>query len=309
MKKHFFAVFLLVFFSFNAGAIVVVPPVIYFVTLSIATFLANALIGLLAIVAVSGIANKKFFGKKLSELVYYFFGWIKKILIAVFSMLAAVFLIKPIEIISIIQGSIAALVTCLVLFFISNYSVFRIVSKQEKTRLLRSAVFFSLVISLLFGFAAFTSIETQIIATKGLGNFYPENKSIGSDFGLNIPFDDALPKANAPVSTQQPYISEGVQDTQGEPVQDKTFLGLNLWFYPLTNNECNVTIGSQYFSYAPSESCYFLDNGVPVRIFCPVQVFHSQITQRGPADLTASGSCQAIQKINVLDNGFEVDGK
>lgn len=297
MKKHFFSVFLVAFFSISAGAIVIVPPAIYFVTLSVATFIANSIIGLLALVAVSGLAGKKFFGKKLSELFSYFFAWLKKAAIALFSMILPVFLVKPIELFSVLLGAFLAFAVCFVVFFASNYSTYRVSVKKEKTSMFFSGALFSLFIFGLFCFSAFASIETQLVQTKGFGDFYSQAEPLP---GLEIPSADAFP-----AGAQSPQAKESAQETT-KPLAG-TFIGPKLWFYPLTSKECTVVLGSQSFSFTPSESCYFTENNATVRIFCPVFISLDNITQRGPIDLAATGSCMAQDRITVFDYGFEVD--
>ncbi|HQT45167.1 MAG TPA: hypothetical protein PLO51_04255, partial [Candidatus Micrarchaeota archaeon] len=50
-------------------SIVIVPPIVYFASLSIGTFLANSLIALAALAAVAGAANWKIFNKPFPAIV------------------------------------------------------------------------------------------------------------------------------------------------------------------------------------------------------------------------------------------------
>ncbi len=298
MTKTILPVFL-VFFALTVNAVVIVPPVVYFVTLSIATFLSNVLIALLAIIAVSGFANKKFFGKKVSELFSYFFSWIKKIVIAFISMAIALFVINPIEVFTIIQAAILTFILCLMLFFISNYSTYRVIQKPEKTKLVTSFSIFSLLVALLFLVSVFLSLETQVINTENSSLSYIQNNPLLPSLDKIAPFADSM-------SGAQVGIVEKPQESDDEITQPK-LTEPNLWFYPSAKEQCIIIIGSQNFTFTPIESCYFYENSSLVRIFCPISISKAQVNQAGTVNLTATGSCKAQQTITITSNGFEVE--
>ena len=306
MESKIFLALFIVFLAPFAKAIVIVPPTIYFATISVATFAANAFIGLLAWIALSGLFNKKFFGKRLSEIFSRIFSAMKKIFIAIFSMLAAVFVVNPIEVFSIIEGAVVAAIVCGALLFLSNYSSYRSVEIERKKNLLKSTAVFSLIVLLLFGASAYSSLEIKILPQgKPLQGAYGNV----SDYAVGLP--DMVQKIGQNLPTA-PSIGAPLGEGQKQPAErkdieagkEKVFSG-ELWFFPKSSNECRVKVGSQNFSFKPQFNCYFLGNGVPLRVFCPVKISANEVNQKGTAEVTAGGSCTDNGTVEI-NGGFGV---
>jgi len=291
----------------TVSAIVILPPVIYFVTLSIASFIGNIIIGLLAWVALSGLLNKQFFGKTLSELISYIFSTLKNIFIAIIAMIAGVFIASPIEIISVLAGALIAAIICCFLLYIANYSELRAVENKRKKKILKSNTFFSVIVFLLFSASAFLSIETQILPqdpaikdlyARGAVSGILEEKEIDA-------FEDI---AGMPVSGVGAPLAETSKTQLPSQPDDAVFPDSldSLWLYPVDSSTCIVNIGNKTFNFTPKQNCYLLENNIPVRIYCPIEVTIEDISQKGMLNVSATGSCSGQAEITV-ENKIKVN--
>ncbi len=296
-----FAITILFFSMFFSlvHAIVIVPPVVYFATLSIATFISNSIIALLALLAVSGIVNKKVFGKKISELFSAFFSGIKIIFISLFSMLISIFIIWPIELISIIQGSLVAALICFCFLFISDYSKFRIVNKERKSKIIKSSLIFSIIILFVFGISANFSTSIEILTNNSKESYQ------------STPFDDVLSSVSdsmgvvASESLVDQAYKSAVSDYDYAEEKSKIILS-EIWFYPENKSDCIVQLGTQKFTFTPEFSCFVYENSVPSRIFCPVKISADKVLEKGKINASASGSCIDSFEVIVSNDSFEV---
>ena len=89
------AILLLIIVSCACG-IVFVPPAIYVVTLSIGAFLTNAFLFLAAWLAVSGLLDRRFFGKKPHELVRAALSFAGRAFVFISCALLSVLIISPV---------------------------------------------------------------------------------------------------------------------------------------------------------------------------------------------------------------------
>jgi len=309
MRKIFGLILFLFLFPI-ANAIVIVSPTIYFVTLSIATFIANSIIGFLALIAVSGMLNKTFFGKKVSEIFAFLFVSIKKFVIGIISMIIALLLINPIEISSIIQGAIVAAVIFGLLFLLSEYSKFKISISQKKNNILKSATIFSLLVLIIFTFSALTSLEIKVIAGDD------SQPSLGADQKqdsfLDVFNDSVSEVASAPAARESISPSAGKPSPQEDyapsydNIEEKKIILNELLFFPENKEKCKVKVGEQSFVFEPQYSCYSAEGLLPERIYCPVKVSFYEINQLGDVQVIATGSCKDSFAIS-LESGFRVE--
>lgn len=288
----------LVLLASCAHAIVIIPPTVYIVTISLASFIGNAIILIVGWIAVSGIAAKKFFGKSVSEIMAFTFSGIKKLVVAVVSMLAALLLFNPIEIFSILTASLAAAIITLALLALGSYSKYRLVGKTEKTRLLRSTVFFAAIVFVLSALAISVSLEiTQVNASpEGL---FAKQAVQETDFRIGLP-DASKEMASAPAASAP-------MDTAGEDAEKKVGGADRIWFYPAGAKPCIVIVGSKVFEFAPTNNCYFLENSAPQRMVCPVSISIAEVSARGSVNVSATGSCSYEGTIIVSETGFLVE--
>ena len=305
MKAKLSALLILFLLPF-AGAIVIVPPTIYFVTLSIATFIANSIIGLLAIIALSGLVDKKFFGRKLSEIFSFIFSAVKFTSIAIVSMLVALLIVNPVEINSVLLGSFLSAIVCCSVLLISDYSKYRVSDPKEKNELFKSTLIFSVFVLILFSVSTLTSIETKIIAGAESQYGAPAQDAFG---GI---FDGLSQKSTAPIAANSISNEMGTSapsDYDAYPREAKAGVleVSELWFQPNNLEECIINIGNQEFSFKPENNCYYYENGNSiVRTICPIKITIDEITQKGNLLVTASGSCSENTTVSA-DVAFRIE--
>ncbi|MEK6941999.1 MAG: hypothetical protein AABW85_04030, partial [archaeon] len=114
----------------------------------------------------------------------------------------------------------------------------------------------------------------------------------------NLP---GAPSGGAPLGKGQQQPAE---QKAAETGKKRVFAG-ELWFFPQNSGECTVKIGNQDFSFKPQFNCYFLENGVPLRVFCPIKISANEVNQTGTAEVAASGSCTDSGTVEI-NGGFGV---
>lgn len=320
------AISLMLQFQF-AQAIVIIPPVVYFVTLSISTFLSSALVSLLLYGGLKGIADRKFFGKNAYQLLLEAKGAISNGLLALISMFAAVFAIYPVDAKSAIEA--AALAGGLFLIIKAILSIRRLANADGASR--RSLVISWLVLAAFIGLAtgisAMVSMQTYRIHT-GFGGYLPaqiqENNALepladlisgvkAPQLGVSKSGTEAKAgaaksedeAAGAPLSSSpqaSPSIGNGSQASPAPLPSTPAPVVLNkLWFLPKSGEACKIFGPGYSQDFTPTFNC--ISEGI--RIFCPIEVPFSQVNSRGEAQFIGTGSCEGMVEVTVTDLGFE----
>lgn len=276
--------FVLMVFLVSVQAIAVVLPTIYVATLSIAGFLANALLGFAFWLALSGVTQKKFLGKKFFEVSAFFLGFIGKLGVGLIAMALAVWWIHPIEIQGILLAGALSGIGTFALLTVFGFRRLELYSKDQKKEFYRSAARFSVLVLVLASAALFFAvrIEELVIADSQL-----------KSQPATLPFWDSSTAASkasgAPLAGENPGQSVSplnpktpLDEPSGvSPVQrSQTFI-----FFPVSGKSCIVSDGEKELAWQPRFDCLISENGFLKRIFCPVIFETSQPT------VVAEGSC------------------
>lgn len=288
MRKVLFlvAIFLAVFALFRqAEAIIFIPPVIYIVTVSFSSFIANISISIVFWLVVKGIADRSYFGRPLHEIINFIFNFLGKIFILVFSTLSPIFILDPINAKEIFFSSLISGVLSLAILFLAGFREYRLIQKNEKISFLKSIAIFSAITVLLTFFSAFFALEEKALnMTNGIE--YKEEPLLGFP-----------QKAGEEVSYKEDY--SGVKES--------------LWFYSLDISLCQVYFENDLILTAiPSRNCYYYnENNQKERIPCPVLLKISDIPEylietRKEGDIYGKGSCVGNYSVILSENGFNV---
>lgn len=256
---------LLLLIASCACAIVFVPPAIYVVTLSIGAFLTNAFIFLAAWLAVSGLLDRKLFGKRPHELIKGAFSFIGKAFVFISCALLSVLIISPVTPIENMQAASLSGAAALVLFFLGGYRI--LLLNENKGKML-----FSLsVCALLTAGGTYVSVvlaqETKVIHTKG-----------------SYEKKDMTASAPSMADISMEYEPAGLNklDTTGSS---------GYLFYPLGPAACSIFYGHELIrSVTPKDNCYYAKDGQAQRMYCPIEIPKEDLPG-GKGILTGRGSC------------------
>jgi hypothetical protein len=254
------------------SAVVVAPPVVYWVTLSLSTFFANMLVTLFMYAAAKGLATKTLFGKKLSNLLCFMFSMISRFVVAMVASLASLIIINPITIPEIIMCSLLSVALFLILFFLVSYREIRISSKQKKTVI--SIIFFGLLVGALTFVSAYYALEKQVI----MGEIEKPTIDLKDDFTASSA--DVSYAAGSPMELEKSMGEEGASDIV-EPVKDAA---KTIYLQPASAKLCTVTTMGQTYEYEPKLDCVGGSGLSEKRIFCPIKIIVT-------GDYETGGSC------------------
>ena len=146
MKKTA-AVFLvcLVFIGMQVvTSIVVIPPLIYFASVSIIGFITNMFLLLAVWLTVIGVTNKSYFGQPFHVLAGFFFKAIGIGMVIIISSLIPILVFRPAFTRDIALSSMFSGILCAALLFLNNYRRFRITQFEDKAKIIRSIAIVSL---------------------------------------------------------------------------------------------------------------------------------------------------------------------
>jgi hypothetical protein len=315
MRQNFFAfVALSMLFIGTANAIAIIPPVVYFVTLSISTFIANAIVALLIFGALRGLSMRKYFGKGLHEILALCLSSLSIGLLAIVCMLASIWLLAPIDFEGVLASTFFAAVLFISIGLLHSVRQLSISDSNLKKSIIFGWISLALFIGLATGASAYFSLQThKIQITAGaydLGN-YDQSKS-----PIQTVSDAISGVANAPSMAKEAQAGMPAAADQESKNASKPTIGASsgsksaalaqteLWFIPKNSDRCTILADSFSQSFQPSFNCYYDEAGKRVRIFCPVSISHSAVQLRGSVEFVATGGCAGNVQTTVTDMGF-----
>jgi len=264
------AILLLLAVSCACG-IVFVPPAIYVVTLSIGGFLTNAFLFLAAWLAVSGLLDRRFFGKKPHELVRAALSFAGRAFVFLSCALLSVLLCSPVTPAENMQAAAVSGAAAFGLFFLGGFRVLLVTENRSKK------IYALALCALLTAGGTYVSIvlaqETKVIHTKGAN----EKK----DATLSSPSmaDKAKEMGSADLSMQKISVQSGYL------------------FYPQGPGTCSIFYRNELIKTAtPEYNCYYYENGISERMYCPVDISLEGL-QEGLGALEGRGSCTEVYNI------------
>jgi len=289
----------------SASAIVIVPPMVYFASISIAGFLANALISLGALAAVAGVANWKLFNSPMSAIISAIFGAASRLFLGIFTMMVALIMFFPISVQQIVFSAFAVLVMSAFLLFLRDYRLFRASQKTVKMRLLGTTAVFALFFAIVFVPSAYFSVEYRIISTQQ-ETAVPTS---ASDQSISESFDQ-LPSLDLN-GASKPAMAPSAQASADYLVAENSIVArqqqgdLVLWFLPQTNEDCIVEIEGMKEIFKPKRECKLQPNMFSEPQLCPISI---QVPRQCQKDLSisASGSCSDSLVVKCKNNQLEI---
>ncbi|MCX6778558.1 MAG: hypothetical protein NT157_06815 [Candidatus Micrarchaeota archaeon] len=263
-----------------AFPVVIVPPVIYFLTLSLSAFLSNALVSLVVFGALKGVTMHKYLGKSAYELAKIILSASGTAMIAIACMLASVIMVYPLDLQSAAISALLAGVLFLAVKFISIFADYRLSEKAKQRSMAASLILTAIFIALATGASAFMAVDMQKIGVQHYEQYEEASQEPWSSMT-----QDYLAKEAAPVSIPEEASK--------------------LWFTPKSGGKCVITVGSFTESYEASFSCSVEEGGAMKRVFCPIPVPHEQVPDRGRVNFRASGACEDAGVVLISDSAFE----
>ncbi|HLC47999.1 MAG TPA: hypothetical protein VJI13_02895 [Candidatus Norongarragalinales archaeon] len=317
---------LLLLLARDAQAIVIIPPVVYFVTLSIGTFISSSIVSLLIFGALKGFANRKYWGRSAFQLLTEAKSALSSALLAILSMVAAFFAVYPIDLESVVLASLIAAILFLLTKFVSSLRQYAVSDGAARRGLILSWLTIAIFIGLATSVSALVSMQSYRIFT-GSGSYAP---ALEKEDALLEPPADILTGAKAPSSGMRKpaMVSDGKVGGQGaaapegksgeEPAEGSADASAllpspspsagaiaNLWFIPKSGETCNIFADSYVQTFVPSFTCISEENGARRRIYCPVSISLAQMHSRGDVEFRGTGSCAGKITATITDNGFE----
>ncbi|MBU1198015.1 hypothetical protein KJ765_05925 [Candidatus Micrarchaeota archaeon] len=301
----------LVFFVFLfswAHALVVVPPTVFFLTLSISSFLVNAVVSLLLFGALKGFTNRTYFGKSVFHLLSSGVSALGTAFLALSAMLVSAFLIYPLDYESAALSALSAGVLFLILKWVSAFRAYRNVPSHTKTSLVSSWVLLALFIAFATGVSSVLAMDVIVVNTDERIEYvsaYQESSPNSLIPDGWLPDLDAS-KGMAQAPSEPSEILGREDDALAEAKMDViTTAFTRMWFQPSSDGECRIRVGALEKTIHPLFACQSEEDGARKRIFCPVSVSSDELTVRGSVAFVASGSCSDRGTVFISDTGFE----
>ncbi|MFH1200395.1 MAG: hypothetical protein V1708_04975 [Candidatus Micrarchaeota archaeon] len=301
------ALFLAAALAANANALVIVPPTVYFLTLSLSAFLANAVVSLFIFGALRGLLGRKLWGKSVFEVASSGVSALGTAIVALFAMACAAYFIRPLDLPSAALCALAAGVIFLAFKIVLSFKEY-IVSPGTRRALAISWLSLAAFVALAAGVSSVLAVEERSIST--FGGYYPQYPQQGAGMAQGVA-NDLVQNAPAPGAAQKEQAGEMAKEKEGdagiivEPNQPGPSAAISrLWFQPMSQNECVVTIGSFGKSFSPSYSCAVVRNGERARALCPVWVDAAQIGESGAVAFSATGSCDDAGTVTLTGGAF-----
>jgi 4-amino-4-deoxy-L-arabinose transferase-like glycosyltransferase len=288
MNKQFLVLPILLVLMASAYALVFIPPMIYFASVSIIGFLTNLVLFLAVWLAIKGYLNRSYFGKPLHEVVSLILGGLGTVAIVIFSSLLPLLIIHPILTREILLTSFIAGVLCFILLFLSKYRNFRLEDHAQRVHQVRSVAILAIAVIIVTFVSAYFALETTVLHTNGQQGTEFQQAQQSASMGLN----KIASEARAPMSDRLSATPNHVR---------------TLWFYPQSSEECIIAFeGKQILSVHPRKECYYIssDNSRQ-KIECPISLASNLLS--GSGEITSSGSCANQYKVLVDSQGFIVE--
>lgn len=288
-----------------ANSVAVVPPVVYAASITIAGFLGNLLLFVLALMAGHAIFLRKHFGRETYVIIRAVLSGIGHATILLFSVAVSFYVTNPIGLGGMLKFS--GLAAAISLVIVIAIELRRMLVSSPAKAILKSVGF-----SVFVFIAAIISIQlatsTQVIVTETgevseansqlLSTLQTASEKAGLADYARQEGKPALSKSQAAQYPDEPAHAEAT--VSGEHKEPHTRL---LLFYPKAESDCIISVGDQQFSFEPSQRCYVEVGGNTQRIFCPIMV-SSDAFEMGYHELVGSGSCKERYSVIVEDEGF-----
>ncbi len=321
--KHFLSILAITIFANLAYPIVIVPPIVYFASLSIGAFLANSLIALFALAAVAGAANWKIFNKPFPHIISAGFGFASTVFLGISSMLVAALLFSPRNLEQIIAAAAAVFAISSVLFFLRSYREFR-ANPQSMAKHMMPVFAVSMFFALLFIPCVFSAIEFRQMQMPKAQGAPQENaqqsgmpQASAQQEGINpaqsesvLPFLPSAQKAQAPpLAAKEEQLAQngmGQANAQNSAFQasnaqaSKVQTQLLFWLMPQSAESCIIEIGSQKQEYLPKKECVYESSPAAKLEFCPIEISVPSGCEND-LNVISSGSCQ--DKLTLICKG------
>ena len=324
MKKSILVLTLMLLYgSLQAQAIVFVPPIVYFTTISIVSFITNIFLALAVWLAVKGLANRLYFGQPLHTIVSNMLGWLGSSFVIVVSSLVPISVMHPIFVKDLALSSILAGLLCFLLLFVGSYRKIKAEQEYRKKSWIRIILTSIVVIILSFVSASF-AVKTSTLHNDSAGNTkFTENSDIKIASG-------ALSKAGAPSmvadsqSSPSPSMVSKIKKEIGQEMQPSAPMVSDmppenpkaasikkidaLWFYPSDASTCRIYFDQKLvLSEKPEMNCYYIDDSnKKVKMYCPIQLKLDIASKEGKpfGTIQANGSCSDSFKVRIDESGF-----
>ncbi|MFH1448546.1 MAG: hypothetical protein ABIG39_06815 [Candidatus Micrarchaeota archaeon] len=277
-------IILLVLIPQPLHGIIIVPPVVYFLTLSLSTFLVNALVSLLLFGAFRGLLSRRYLGRTTYELARAGISAAGNGLITIGCMVASAIIIYPVDSGGLVFSGVLSGMLFLCFKLVSGFREYSLAANTKKRSILLSWALMSVFIALVTGISANLALEVHAIHT---------------DAWENVQTEDAW----EPIVGEQKSAQKADVPAAGIGyVGDAYSYDERIWFMPGDGGECKVIIGDFRKSFSPAFLCAAGEDRK--RTFCPVWVSHDEVGERGNVAFTASGSCEDSGEVFISDYGF-----
>lgn len=295
MKK---LVTLLMVFSIPANAVVIIPPVVYFISVSLATFFANALVAIVGWAAVQGFSEKVYGGKTAFEIGRFAFSCIGKAIMLIAAMAFAVTFFPPFDLTSAAVTGAAAASAALV--FLSLSKARRLLVEKEKSRLVATVVGLALFAGAVTTASSVLSLETTVVYRSAdlTSTETAPATGFGQPFAGIAEIQPAQAKAMLPTAPSQEAAA---------PSKAK-ILASQLWFFPQNATKCNIySDDALVLEASPAGQCFYPSGQQLVKAFCPVALTADKLGRQGrQVRITSTGSCGQYYDAIASQNGFEI---
>ena len=284
MKKiiAYSAFAVLAFLPHSAGAIAIIPPAIYVVTLSFGALLANAVAIVAGWAVLLGITGKEnIFGKSLSAILDIFFGSIGKIVAAVLSIFLAAWLLQPDNIVESLIAGLAAGAAYFAIQYLVSYRETRLLDKTGKYAAMKSNLVFSVLVVISTIVAVLFSLQTQLVVFPASRAGQANGLAEAQAQGLAMPYQ----KSSADISASTDL-------KESAPI---------IYVNPTGAGECRISIGQRTYSLQARSNCRQDPSNILETSFCPL-AFELTGLPDGAYPLVGSGACEKKAQV-VVENG------
>jgi hypothetical protein len=256
------ALLLLPAFACGGCAIVFVPPAIYVVSLSLGAFVTNAFLFVAAWMAVSGLLDRRFFGKRPHELIRSILSAAGKAFLFLSCAALPVLALSPVTPEETIYTGAVAGSLFIAVSFLASFRDMRLSDALKRNK----AIAYIALSALFTAGATYASVvlaqETDIIHTK-----------------------ETYEKEDNAVSAPGSMLNADMK------VAEKPVVAAGYWFLPRDSSECMIFLdGKELKSFRPENNCYHTSGGRAERIYCPVYVGQKDLPA-GAGLLEGIGSC------------------
>ncbi|MBM3228925.1 hypothetical protein FJZ26_00685 [Candidatus Parvarchaeota archaeon] len=291
-----------------SNSVVILPPVVYFASLSLAGFLANSLIALAGIAAVFGAANWRLFGKPFPTVLSSLLGFGSTVFLGILSMLLCAFLLAPRNMSQIAVASVFAASLSFVLLFLKDYRAIKAGGNESIKSLIPIAapsILFALVFVPIAVFSIeYNKIETQPQAPLDALERQGDSSALGikkmqKEAGAMPSF--AEQEKTTPEENAQAAEADASQTAQ-VPKQPAT---ISVWLLPQSEMPCIVEAGGVAREFEPKKECVLEPSAFSQATYCPILY---EVPSACSSNLTirAGGSCSQEIMLECKDSVLQL---